>query len=142
MLRHSGLAFTEVIVELVMMCRSVSRPKLRPKALRRTVFAVSGGTSALGKTVNCELQTTDGIVMLSVPDALGALVLIGAAYADDTREQGRHIDDAAVLACTVSNPAIERDRMIGNDLRRIIDAASTISVQVGEDLAGGFEFGF
>jgi hypothetical protein len=32
--------------------------------------------------------------------------------------------------------------MIGNDLRRIIDAASTISVQVGEDLAGGFEFGF
>lgn len=35
-------------------------PKLRPKVLRRTVFAVPGGTSALCKTVNCEAQTAEG----------------------------------------------------------------------------------
>lgn len=94
-------------------------PKWRPRVLRRPVFAVPGGTSALRKTVNCEVGITDGIVMLSVPDVLGALVLKGAAYTEYTRDQGRHIDDAAVLACTVSNPVIERDRMIGNDLRRV-----------------------
>ena len=32
-------------------------PKLHPKALHRPVFAVPGGTSALRKTVNCEVQT-------------------------------------------------------------------------------------
>lgn len=53
-----------------------------------------------------------------VPDALGALVLKGAAYTADTRDRGRHIHDA-VLARTVSNPVIERERMIGNDLRRV-----------------------
>lgn len=94
-------------------------PKLRPRVLRRPVFAVPGGTSALRKTVNCEVQTADGLAVLSVPDTLGALVLKGAAYIADTRDAGRHIDDAAVLACTVLNPVTERDRMIGSDLRRV-----------------------
>ena len=94
-------------------------PKSHPKALHRPVFAVPGGTSALRKTVNCEVQTVEGTIVLSVPDTLGALVLKGAAFIEDTRDQGRHIDDAALLACTVSNPVTERVRMIGNDLRRV-----------------------
>jgi hypothetical protein len=94
-------------------------PKLRPRVLRRRVFAVPGGTSALRKTVNCEVQTTDGVAVLSVPDTLGALVLKGAAYMADTRDAGRHVDDAAVLACSVSNPVAERERMVGSDLRRV-----------------------
>lgn len=94
-------------------------PKLRPIVQRRQVFAVPGGTSALRKTVNCEVQTAEGAVVLSVPDTLGALVLKGAAYTTDTRDRGRHIDDAAVLACTVSNPVVERGRMIGSDMRRV-----------------------
>lgn len=94
-------------------------PTLRPTVRRRAVFAVPGGTSALRKTVNCHVQTAERVVLLSVPDALGALVLKGAAYTTDTRDRGRHIDDAAVLACTVSNPVIERQRMIGNDRRRL-----------------------
>ena len=50
-------------------------PKQHPKALRRKVFAVPGGTSALRKTVNCEVTAGEVVVMLSIPDVLGALVL-------------------------------------------------------------------
>ncbi|WP_231963508.1 hypothetical protein [Mycobacterium adipatum] len=94
-------------------------PKWHPKVLRRTVFAVPGGTSALRKTVNCEMDTGETTVMLSVPDVLGALVLKGAAYIEDSRDTSRHLDDAAVLACAATDPVGDRARMIGSDRRRV-----------------------
>jgi hypothetical protein len=94
-------------------------PKQHPKALRRKVFAVPGGTSALRKTVNCEVTAGEVVVVLSIPDVLGALVLKGAAYVEDSRDRDRHLDDAAVLACAVTDPIGDRARMIGGDHRRI-----------------------
>ena len=94
-------------------------PKQHPKALRRRVFAVPGGTSALRKTVNCEVTAGEVAVVLSIPDVLGALVLKGAAYVEDFRDRNRHLDDAAVLACAVTDPVGDRARMIGSDRRRI-----------------------
>lgn len=94
-------------------------PKQHPKALRRKVFAVPGGTSALRKTVNCELTAGEVVVVFSIPDVLGALVLKGAAYVEDSRDRDRHLDDAAVLACAVTDPIGDRARMIGSDRRRI-----------------------
>jgi hypothetical protein len=94
-------------------------PKLHPKVRRRKVFAIPGGTSALRKTVNCEVNAGEDVVMLSIPDVLGALVLKGAAYLGDSRDRGRHLDDAAVLACAATDPVGDRARMIGNDRRRI-----------------------
>ena len=94
-------------------------PNRHPKALGRRVFAVPGGTSALNKTVNCEVNTEAGVVMLSIPDVLGALVLKGAAYIEDSRDRERHIDDAAILACAVTDPVADRTRMAGSDQKRI-----------------------
>ncbi|MCV7254631.1 hypothetical protein H7J86_20930 [Mycobacterium hackensackense] len=94
-------------------------PQRHPTVLNRKAFAIPGGTSALRKTVNCEVNTDAGIITLSVPDVLGALVLKGAAYTQDTRDRGRHLDDAAVLACAATDPIGDRTRMIGNDRRRI-----------------------
>ncbi|BBX28086.1 hypothetical protein GCM10009632_10440 [Mycolicibacterium alvei] len=94
-------------------------PKCHQKALRRNVFAVPGGTSALRKAVNFEVDTGEAVVTLSVPDVLGALVLKGAAYIEDSRDRGRHLDDAAVLACAATDPVADRARMIGSDRRRI-----------------------
>ena len=91
----------------------------RPKALRRHVFAVPGGTSALKKAVICEVDDGDGVVTLSVPDVLGALVLKGAAYMEDSRDRVRHLDDAAVLACAVTDPVADRERRIGSDRKRL-----------------------
>jgi hypothetical protein len=62
-------------------------PEMHPKALRRRVFALEGGTSSLRKTVNCEVNKSDITVMRSIPDVLGALVLKGAAYLEDSRDR-------------------------------------------------------
>ncbi len=94
-------------------------PKRHPMVLRRRVFAVPGGTSALRKTVNCEVDTGTGEVVVSIPDVLGALVLKGAAYLNDSRDRERHLDDAVVLACTVTDPIGDRARMTGSDRGRI-----------------------
>ncbi|MEX3755965.1 hypothetical protein ABFW00_08965 [Mycobacteroides abscessus] len=94
-------------------------PSMQPTVMRRPVFGVPGGTSALRKTVNCEVDTGGSLVVLSIPDTLGALVLKGAAYEEDSRDRERHLDDAAVLACTMNNPVTERERMGGSDPRRV-----------------------
>lgn len=95
-------------------------PKWHPKVLHRKVFAVPGGTSALRKTVNCEVNTGEDTVLLSIPDVLGALVLKGAAYMEDSRDREHHLDDVAVLSCAATDPVGDRARMIGNDRRRIL----------------------
>ena len=43
----------------------------------------------------------------------------GAAYVEDSRDRDRHLDDAAVLACAVTDPIGDRARMIGSDRQRI-----------------------
>lgn len=94
-------------------------PKWKPKVQGTPVFAVPGGTSALRKTVSCDMEIDGTVVRLSVPDVLGALVLKGAAYKEDTRDRDRHLDDAAVLACAIENPMKERKRMVGSDRGRV-----------------------
>lgn len=59
-------------------------PKWKPSVRGVPVFAVPGGTSALRKTVCCDMEINGVAVRLSVPDVLGALVLKGAAYQEDT----------------------------------------------------------
>lgn len=103
-------------------------PSKRPKVLRRRVFGVPGGTSALRKTVNCEVDLNDGtVIVLSIPDTLGALVLKGAAYMEDSRDRERHLDDAAILACAVTQPVQERKRLIGSDSRRLRELWDALS---------------
>lgn len=67
------------------------------------------------KTVNCEVTVGEVVVVLSTPDVLGALVLKGAVYAEDSCGRERNLDDAAVLACAVTDPVGDRARMIGSD---------------------------
>jgi hypothetical protein len=67
-----------------------------------------------------EFERPDGrAVDFSVPDELGALVLKCAAYIADSRDRDRHLFDAAVLAACITNHAGERERLTGNDRKRI-----------------------
>jgi hypothetical protein len=106
-------------------------PNRHPKALGRRVFAVPGGTSALNKTVNCEVKTEVGVVMLSIPDVLGALVLKGAAYIEDSRDRERHIDDAAILACAVTDPVADRRDKLATRPRRTAGARRRLTIESG-----------
>lgn len=95
-------------------------PRMAPAPVRGfPVFAVPGGTAALRRTVNCDLEVDGDSMTISVPDPLAALVLKGAAYLADHRDGRRHLVDAAVLAATIREPRRERQRMRGSDARRI-----------------------
>lgn len=89
-----------------------------PEVRGRKLFQVPAGTSALRKTVDCTI-TRDGenSLTFSIPDTLGALVLKGAAYKADSRDRERHLDDAALLACTVVDAAHEAARLGGGSDR-------------------------
>lgn len=65
------------------------------------------------------MTTCAGVVALSISDVLGAFVLKGATYLDDSRDSGRDLDDAAQLACAVTDPVGDRARMIRNGRKRI-----------------------
>lgn len=87
----------------------------------RKPFQVAGGTQALKRTVNCRMVVGDGEpVLISIPNALGALVLKGAAYKEDSRDKGRHLDDAVVLCATIKEPLTTAKDMGGSDRSRII----------------------
>lgn len=95
-----------------------------PRAARRLrgrpMFAVEGGTQALNRTMTYRVETDAGnVVMLSVPDELGALVLKGAAYSVDRRDRDRHLMDAAVLTACITDHASELERLAGSDRRRL-----------------------
>jgi CheY-like chemotaxis protein len=87
----------------------------------RKPFQVSGGTQALQRAVNCRLAVDEGEpVPISIPNALGALVLKGAAYREDSRDKGRHLDDAVVLCATIRTPLATAKEMKGSDKSRIL----------------------
>lgn len=86
----------------------------------RKPFQIAGGTQALQRTVNCRLVVDNDPVIISIPNALGALVLKGAAYREDSRDKDRHLDDAVVLCATIRNPLLTAGQLKGSDRSRIM----------------------
>lgn len=85
----------------------------------RPVFRVEGGTQALSRTVWIETTVEGQVARFSVPSAFAALILKGAAYQEDPRNPGRHLEDAAVLAACVTNALSCRQQMRGSDRGRL-----------------------
>jgi hypothetical protein len=97
--------FTRGLDQVDVMAADHLPPSRVPKIEGRKLFQVPAGTSALRKTVNCQIdRDEDASAIVSIPDVLGALVLKGAAYKADTRDRGRHLDDAALLSCALESP--------------------------------------
>jgi hypothetical protein len=94
-----------------------------PRTLERLrghdLVQVAGGTQALRRTVDAELEITGPTATrISVPDAFGALILKAAAHKTDTRDRERHLTDAAVLLACV-DPFEERTPS-GSDRSRLL----------------------
>lgn len=104
-------------------------PALVPSIGGRKPFQVAGGTQALQRTVNCRMTADGGggPVLISIPNALGALVLKGAAYREDSRDNGRHLDDAVVLCATIKTPLATAGQMKGSDKSRILTLHKDLS---------------
>ncbi|MFI7481885.1 hypothetical protein ACH9EU_05650 [Kocuria sp. M1R5S2] len=107
----------------VLIADHVAPRALRERAAGQNLMRIPGATSALRKTVNCRITREDGSVsVISVPDVLGALTLKGGAYVEDSREAGRHLDDAVVLLRTIEDPdelVEDVNAWTRNDPRRI-----------------------
>ncbi len=88
----------------------------------REPFQISAGTQALRRTANCQILDSAGAVIttLSIPSPLAALVLKGAAYREDTRDRGRHLEDAALLSTILDDPLTLVPELQGSDRSRII----------------------
>ncbi|MBO1268591.1 hypothetical protein [Arthrobacter cavernae] len=103
-------------------------PAKIPRLGGRRPFQIPGGTQALQRTVNCRMTADDdGPVLVSIPNPLGALVLKGAAYREDSRDKDRHLDDAVVLCATIRNPLVTVGLMKGSDKSRVLSLHRVLS---------------
>jgi hypothetical protein len=83
-----------------LMCADRQSIWRRPSCGGRPLFGIPGGTRALQRTINIDVVRETGSVRLVIPTIRGALVLKAAAYLEDSRDRGRHAEDAVVLlAC-------------------------------------------
>ena len=63
----------------------------------------------------------DRVSTVSVPDTFGALILKTAAHRADSRDPGRHLQDAAVLLACIEDPYAQFEReSSGSDRRRLL----------------------
>ena len=92
-------------------------PSVSARVGRREVFRMPGGTQAAQRAVPLHVQGTANVA--SVPSALGALVLKGAAYMQDSRDADRHLLDAAAIAATIADPLRLVAELRGSDRKRL-----------------------
>ena len=105
-----------------------ARPSATRRLRGRPMFEVEGGTQALARTMAFELEVGAAhSARITVPDELGALVLKGAAYAADSRDRERHLQDAAALAACITDHATELGRLGGSDRKRLRTLAQALS---------------
>ena len=93
----------------------------------RDLVAIEGGTQALRRTVNADVVIDGSPTTISVPNVFGALILKSAAYRTDSRDPGRHLQDAAALLCCLDDPFAARESLAGSDRQRIATLARNLS---------------
>ncbi|MFZ1362723.1 MAG: hypothetical protein WAS05_07305 [Candidatus Nanopelagicales bacterium] len=116
---HSIVATPFDIVDVLIADHSA--PRQVEKLEGRKMVAIEGGTQALNRTINAELEINPGrITTLSVPSAFGAALLKAVAYRADSRDPGRHLTDAAVLLACIEDPRADRKSFTGSDRSRVL----------------------
>lgn len=95
-------------------------PRVVEKLRGHSLVRIEGGTQALRRTLNAQLEIVPGhFTTISVPRPFGAFILKAAAYTADSRDRERHLFDAAALLACIDDPFAER-----SDFRGRTDAAS------------------
>lgn len=113
--------FTRGQEQIDIMVADHIEPTRVPRVGGRPLMEAPGGAQALQRSVRCAVQVPGRApVVLSLPDTLGALVLKAAAWAADSRDTDRHLDDTVVLAATVKDPLAQASRMKGSDRGRLL----------------------
>lgn len=102
-------------------------PRVIEKLHGKDMMAIEGGTQALRRTINARLQITPGrATTVSVPSPFGALILKAAAHQTDSRDEERHLQDAALLLSVIDDPYAERRQFAGSDRARLAALAKAL----------------
>lgn len=105
----------------VMVARDV---RTRTRWQLRPLLRSPGAAQALLRRDVYRLSSGGDSATIDVPDELGAIIAKSAAYATDSRDPHRHLDDLAVLAAAAGNPrALALDSLTRKDrlhLRRVL----------------------
>lgn len=102
-------------------------PRVIERLRGRKMVAIEGGTQALKRTVNARLEITPGrVTTISVPSPFAAAILKAAAYLSDSRNEERHLRDAALLLAVIDDPYAERTRFAGSDRQRLSALAKAL----------------
>lgn len=113
--------FVRGVEQLDVMIADHVAPRVQQKIAGRFPFRIPGGTQALKRTVDCMVElSNESSVTISIPNHLGALVLKGAAFLEDSRDRDRHLEDAAVLAVCATDPRAMAREMGGHDRSRVM----------------------
>lgn len=114
-------------VDVMVADHGISKPPL--KLGGREPFQIPAGTQALKRTMNCRILDAAGelITTPSIPSVLAAVILKAAAYREDSRDQERHLEDAAVLSTMLGDPMILLPQLQGSDRSGIITLHNQLS---------------
>jgi len=103
--------------------------QLKPRFMMRPAFAVTAGEQSLRRRDTFVVISTTRTVTLGAPDVLGALIGKGAASMVDSRDPGRHLDDAAVLLASIETVGeLDLSQLSSNDRKRL----TIIATKLGE----------
>lgn len=101
--------------------------QLKPRFMMRPAFAVTAGEQSLRRRDTFVVTSTSRTVTLGAPDVLGALIGKGAASVVDSRDPGRHLDDAAVLLASIEIVGeIDLSQLSANDRKRLTTVANAL----------------
>jgi hypothetical protein len=102
--------------------------RLNPRFMMRPTFPVTAGEQSLRRRDTFILTSATRSITLGAPDVLGALISKGAASIVDSRDPGRHVDDAAVLLASIDSVgALDLATLNANDRKRLVVIARALS---------------
>ncbi|WP_109506572.1 hypothetical protein [Nocardioides speluncae] len=101
-------------------------PRPTDRIRGRTLMKAEGSGQALRRLFQVRLTIAGRRTTLTVPSALGALVLKAAAYQADSHNPERHLHDAAVLLCCLDDPYADREALSPPELERLTALAASM----------------
>jgi hypothetical protein len=103
--------------------------RMTPRLGRRPAFPAVAGAQALQRRDIYRLLFSERrMARVGVPDVTGALMLKSAAFVADTRDRGRHLDDAAVLLASAGDVStIHFMALSAHDRQRLAVLAEELS---------------
>jgi hypothetical protein len=101
----------------VMVARDVRVPT---RWMRRPILRAPGTAQALLRRDTYTIEDGERSAELQVPDPLGAIIAKAAAYAVDSRNPQRHLEDLAVLGAATGTPrTLDLDTLTPTDRRHL-----------------------